>query len=1015
MRLRVARVTEAHRDSWRIWTQEQAQAAFLRGRQALADGDSVAAKRWFERARRISGGAPQVDFMLALARLETGDAAHAVPLLRDLLRRFDFREGWIALAGAQHALGAHDEAARALSRALSQHAPADWLFAQMADIARAALWPGWCGLSGSGRLLVDGRDAFAAPRVEIVVDGAPARGLPPGWRRASCIEVRRRGVALLGSPLRVASILRCEGFVEWRDGTLQGWLWHPGEAERAPLLTIEADDGTSSARRLESFAEQIEAQAPLVRPRSFAFPVGDLPRGILRLRGEDGCQLSGSPIARPPVRRSPVARRLGVVGAVRPAPGPDVVIPVHRDLSRSLACIESVRTALGARGQGRIVVVDDACPEPALALALDGLAAQGAIVLIRQTVNRGYPASANAGIAACRGRDVVLLNSDTLVPAGCFEALRAAAYSAPDIGSVTPLSNDASIFSYPDHRAHNRMPDAAGVAALMTLADRANGGGVIDVPTGHGFCLYLRRDCLRACLHDGGVFREDLFAQGYGEENEFCLRARARGWRHVAAPGIYVGHAGQASFAPALGGARLALMRRNLETVNRLHPGYDALVQAHIAADPLAEARRRIDRLRFVAGRSVLPRAVLLITHDETGGVARIVRERAAAVASRGLRPIVLRPVQGGGCLVDVPVAGEPDRHTTPNLVFDLPRELDLLVALLAGEGLAYAEWHHFLGHHPLLRTLCDRLGVPFDVVIHDYACFCARIALVGPAGRYCGEPDLAGCDACIGAQGSLLGETLTPARLLARSRDELARARRVIAPSLDTCARIARHFPGIAPHLLPWEQDRPWLSLQDYADAPRPVSGSPLPSHHRARVCVIGGIGREKGYEVLLGCLRDRNRRDLALDFVLVGATRDDDVLLAAGCSEVTGAYREDEAVALIRDRACDLAWLPSIWPETWCFTLSLAWRAGLGAVCFDIGAQAERIRATGRGAVLPLALPAPLVNDTLLRLCALPAHGSAKTRTARPKRCYDDATSRSALTEHDTAAGAIAMREAP
>ncbi len=996
MRLRVARVTEAHRAAWLAWTQEQAQAAFLRGRQALADSDGFDATRWFERAQRISGGAPQVDFMLALARLETGDTARAVPLLRDLLRRFDFREGRIALAGAQHALGVHDEAARTLSRALSQNAPADWLFAQMADIARAAFWPGWCGLSGSGRLLVDGGDAFAAPAVEVVVDGEPVRALPPDWRVATRIEVRRRGLALLGSPLQVASILRCEGFVEWRDGALQGWFWHPGEAERVPLLTVEAGDGALQVLRLERFAEQIDAEAPLVRPRGFAILAASLPPGMLRLRGEDGRHLSGSPIGPPSNLRSRTARRPSrAVRPARPAPGPDVVIPVHCDRERTLACIASVRAALlGASREARIVVVDDASPEPALALALDGLAAAGAIVLIRHPVNLGYPASANAGIAACRGRDVVLLNSDTLVPPGCFEALRTAAYSAPDIGSVTPLSNDASIFSYPDHRAYNRMPDAAGVAALMTLAARANGGSVIDVPTGHGYCLYLRRDCLRACLQDGRVFREDLFAQGYGEENEFCMRAGSRGWRHVAAPGAYVGHAGHASFAPALGGARAALMRRNLETVNRLHPGYDALVRAHIAADPLAACRRRIDRLRFIAGRSAEPKGALLITHDETGGVARIVRERAAALARRGLRPIVLRPVQGGGCLVDVPVAGEPDRHITPNLVFDLPGEIDLLVALLAGEGLAYAECHHFLGHHPVLRTLCDRLCIPFDVVIHDYASFCERIALVGPANRYCGEPDLAGCVACIGAQGSLLGEVLAPEALLARSRDELARARRVIAPSLDACARIARHFPGTLPELLPWEQDRPHLSLQDYADAPT-LSGTPTVASGRRRICVIGGIGREKGYDVLLACLRDRQHRDLALDFVLVGATRDDDALLAAGCSEVTGAYREDEAVALIRSRACDLAWLPSIWPETWCFTLSLAWRAGLPAVAFDIGAQAERIRATGRGAVLPLALPVPMLNDTLLRLCggrpAAPRpieNTMAKTRSLEPQR---------------------------
>ena len=38
---------------------------------------------------------------------------------------------------------------------------------------------------------------------------------------------------------------------------------------------------------------------------------------------------------------------------------------------------------------------------------------------------------------------------------------------------------------------------------------------------------------------------------------------------------------------------------------------------------------------------------------------------------------------------------------------------------------------------------------------------------------------------------------------------------------------------------------------------------------------------------------------------------------------------------------------------------------RAGLYALVFDLGAQAERVRATGRGMVLPLGLPAERINE--------------------------------------------------
>ena len=141
-------------------------------------------------------------------------------------------------------------------------------------------------------------------------------------------------------------------------------------------------------------------------------------------------------------------------------------------------------------------------------------------------------------------------------------------------------------------------------------------------------------------------------------------------------------------------------------------------------------------------------------------------------------------------------------------------------------------------------------------------------------------------------------------------------------------------------------------------------------------RVAVIGAIGVEKGFEVLLGCVRDARARRLPIAFTVVGFTADDERLMAAGPAFVTGEYNEEEAVALIRAQAAQIAFIPSVWPETWCFALSRAWQAGLGAAVFDLGAQAERVRATGRGWLLPLGLAPRGINDALLRLApdALP-----------------------------------------
>ena len=1010
------RITEADRAEWRIWAEARAQDAFRRGRQAADRGQADDALRWLERAHRLAPSAANVTFPLAMARMSSRDPHGAIRLLQGLLQRHDFREGWIALAAARRAAGSPDEAAAAVGEALARHAPDSAVVGLIGEIARGAAWPGWCGLSGDGRLHLDrgpGRDPLL-----VRLDGAPIRPrmsggvlrLPRGWSQGRRLEVSRGGRALLGSPLDIRAILRVEGFVEVADGRLTGWVWHPGEPERAPAVTLRSASGASLTVTMERFADRITSDVPLARPRLLCFPpeATALERdGVVRLLGDDARDLLGSPldpgleervavaVALLQARHStqsrlsqavhrpvpaaagelpqflPVSARLtGSAPAVGAAAAPvDVVVPVYRHLRRTIECLEGVLASVPAGT--RLVVVEDASPDEALIRALVALHEAGRIQLLRHAANRGFPASANDGIASCPGRDVVLLNSDTLVAPGWLEALRRAAYAAPDIGTATPFTNDGSILSYPDRQVRNPMPDLAGTRRMMALAAATNGDAVHDIPTGNGFCMYLRRDC----LDQVGLLREDLFAQGYGEENDLCLRARHLGWRHVAALGAYVAHAGQVSF----GAARTDLMRRNLEIINRLHPGYDALILAHIAADPLAPARRALDLARWGqarrarAARDMAPRAALLITHAQGGGVERVVQERARQLRAQGLRPIVLRP-DGDGVLVSDAALEE----SYPNLRYALPGEFEALVAMLAPEGVLHAEWHHLLGHHPLLRTLCRRLGVPYDAFIHDYAWFCPRIALIGPGGRYCGEPDVGGCEACIAIQGSSLDEPITVRALLARSAAELRAARRVVAPSQDAAARIARHFPKVRPEVVPWEDDRPDLSLERLAAvsslAPRQALERPA---HRGqpggigRIAVIGGIGREKGYDVLLACLVEVRARALPLEFVVVGHTPDDTALMEAGCRFVTGEYREDEAVALIRSQEVDLALLPSIWPETWCFTLGLAWRAGLAVAAFDLGAPAERIRRTGRGTVLPLGLPVPQLVMQLLRLC--------------------------------------------
>ena len=320
--------------------------------------------------------------------------------------------------------------------------------------------------------------------------------------------------------------------------------------------------------------------------------------------------------------------------------------------------------------------------------------------------------------------------------------------------------------------------------------------------------------------------------------------------------------------------------------------------------------------------------------------------------------PMVVKPPAGMGSKSTWRIANVDELRAALGALHASP-ERPALAALLAGDAVQHVELHHRRGHDPGILDLATLLRVPVDIVVHDYAAFCQRIALVGPTRQYCGEPDLAGCATCVAAQGSLLQEAITMPALLHRSTRDLAAARRVIAPSLDTARRIARHFPGVTANVQPWDSTPPPIAL-----AP-PVAN---PASSGTRIAVIGAIGTEKGYDVLLACVADAAARRLAIEFVVVGTTIDDAALMAAGPARVTARYAEADGVALIKEQGAALAFLPSIWPETWCYALSTAWAAGLDVAAFDLGAPAERIRQAGRGWLLPLGLPAAAINDALL-----------------------------------------------
>jgi GT2 family glycosyltransferase len=262
---------------------------------------------------------------------------------------------------------------------------------------------------------------------------------------------------------------------------------------------------------------------------------------------------------------------------------PEVIVPVYDGFEALAACLDSLRRTLPAHA--RLELVDDASPDPRVLPLLHAFAAASpcTVAVHAQARNLGFVATVNAAMART-GADVVLLNADTVTTDGWLERLAACAAADPRIATATPFSNNAEICSLPAFCRANPLP--ADPDAVARACRAAGAPDYPELPTGVGFCMYIRRAALRAI----GDFDATTFGRGYGEENDFCRRAAGHGWRNVLCDDAYVGHRGGASFA----GTGHAPGGENLARLVARYPGYNALVADFIARDPLAARRARI-------------------------------------------------------------------------------------------------------------------------------------------------------------------------------------------------------------------------------------------------------------------------------------------------------------------------------------------------------------------------------------------------------------------------------------
>lgn len=224
-----------------------------------------------------------------------------------------------------------------------------------------------------------------------------------------------------------------------------------------------------------------------------------------------------------------------------------IIIPTYNGLGLLTACIEAIRAHTEVAYE--IIVVDNASKD-----GTDAYCRANKIAFISLPENRGFPVACNFGLQLASGDELLLLNNDVIVSKGWLSNLRAALYSAPDIGIVGPVTNYAS----GAQQVKTSYSDIAGFHSEARDANLPDRGKWRETGRLVGLCFLFKREL----LHAVGLL-DERYSPGHYEDDDYCYRARLQGYKLLIAGDCLVHHEGSASFKEVYSSVLQELVERN--------------------------------------------------------------------------------------------------------------------------------------------------------------------------------------------------------------------------------------------------------------------------------------------------------------------------------------------------------------------------------------------------------------------------------------------------------------------
>ncbi len=633
-----------------------------------------------------------------------------------------------------------------------------------------------------------------------------------------------------------------------------------------------------------------------------------------------------------------------------------IIIPVFNACEAVKQCMESVLKYTPE--QYTILIIDDASTDQRILPLLQTYAKKHSHVeLLKNKKNEGYTHSVNTGCKQFE-TDILLLNSDTIVTAGWASGLAASAYKSELIGTVTPVSNHAGAFSVPSLNTKNFLPEGYSLEEFSNHISMVSLRSLPEVPTGSGFCMYIKRKVFDAI----GFFDEYHFPKGYGEENDFCIRARKAGFINVIDDSIYIFHHRTASF----GNQKAKIAEKSAGQLEILYPEYRKQVAEFQKYHPLAYLGNAVknsltlkkDLIACNHQISNSCKKILYVLHDGGGGSILTGLDLARAVETE-FKSMILFCGNEQWRLYDPskdidlyqfyfptpwsPISPlEPQRFSTLKLIC---RIFDITIVHL----------RTLIGLAPEVIPFLKYIDVKVIFSIHDLYIVCPTIQLIDNNGNFCEGLCTLGDGVCPVSNKwyhtikDLKNNQVYQWRQ--RMRGNIRYSDALITTSREIMAFVTKHVcPDSAPKFNIIEHGRDFKSTRNKPE---------FPETSKLKIVAFGISGIYKGSH-LLKKIMELNQKyhrqypdEPYFEFHLLGKI---DPIFQDSLSYIVchGTYQRNELVTILHKIQPAFAVIPSIIPESYSHTLTEAWYFGIPVFGSNLGAVKERIQIHGGGWLL-------------------------------------------------------------